>query len=60
MRIQKTYDAITSTVTDNGDGTYTVLDVNTSGSFTMDLVACGSVSLTDEKVESTGAFAFTI
>ena len=52
--------SITGAVTDNGDGTYTVVDVNSSGSFTTELVACASISLTDEKIEGTAAASWTI
>jgi hypothetical protein len=52
----------TFTVADAGDGTYTFTPTAafSTGDYTLDLVACASVSLVDQAIEEVAALAFTI
>lgn len=50
-----------TTTTDNGDGTYThAFSTLGADNYTIDLVACSAISLTDIFIESTGPDTFTI
>ena len=55
--VQKSSEGVVKTITgnvvDNGDGTYTITSSIASND-TFNLVACGSISLTDIAIESTG------
>jgi len=49
-----------ATMTDNGDGTYGFAITQTSGNFTLTLVPCASISVTDYAIEPLAVATFTI